>query len=317
MGIDKPDVRFVAHVDLPKSVEGYYQETGRAGRDGEPATAWMAYGLNDVVQQSRLIADSTGDEAHKRQLTAHLNAMLALCETVECRRQNLLSYFGETSPSCGNCDTCLSTPQRWDGTVAAQKLLSTIVRLDRERRQHFGAGQLIDILRGHETDRTRQWNHQNLSTWGLGADLNDAQWRGVVRQLLARGDLAISNDGHTTLGVTDLGWEVMRGSRDVALREDVVRRAAEAKAKKAPKAKADSPTLTEADAALFDRLRDWRRAEASTRAVPPYVIFHDSTLRTIAQTRPANREALAQVSGVGETKLATYGEAVLAIVAEP
>ena len=316
MGIDKPDVRFVAHVDLPKSIEGYYQETGRAGRDGEPATAWMAYGLNDVMQQRRMIAESTGGEAHKRRLTAHLNAMLALCETVECRRVNMLSYFGEESKPCGNCDTCLHPPQSWDGTEAAQKLLSTIVRLERERHQHFGAGQLIDILRGNETDKVRRWGHDALSTWGIGADLTEAQWRGVVRQLLARADLALSADGHSTLGVTDLGWEVLRGNRQVPLREDMVRRAATVR----EKARAVSPStapeldLTEPDAALFEALRQWRTSEARARSVPPYVVFHDSTLRSIAAHRPATLDDLSAISGVGTVKLSTYGEAVLKVV---
>jgi len=313
MGIDKPDVRFVAHVDLPKSIEGYYQETGRAGRDGEPATAWMAYGLSDVMKQRSMIADSVGDEAHKRRLSAHLDAMLALCETVECRRQNMLRYFGEESQPCGNCDTCLHPPGRWDGTEAAQKLLSTIVRLERERHQHFGAGQLIDILRGNETDRVRRWNHNALSTWGIGTELSEIQWRGVVRQLLARSDLALSTDGHSTLGVTGLGWEVLRGHREVPLREDVVRRAI-----REPKARRTKPevpaTVAEPDEAMFQVLRAWRTAQARDRAVPPYVVFPDSTLRAIAATRPASLDALAAISGVGSVKLATYGESVLEVV---
>ncbi|MCL2482264.1 MAG: DNA helicase RecQ [Propionibacteriaceae bacterium] len=320
MGIDKPDVRFVAHVDLPKSIEGYYQETGRAGRDGEPATAWMAYGLNDVVQQRRMIGESTGDEAHKRRLTIHLNAMLALCETVECRRQNMLSYFGEACEPCGNCDTCLDTPATWDGTQAAQKLLSTVVRLDRERRQHFGSGHLIDILRGVDTVRVRQWNHDSLSTWGIGADLTDAQWRGVVRQLLARGDMALSTDGHSTLGVTELGWEVLRGNREVPLREDVVRKAAvttESRKARTPKSTSTviaAQDLSEPDAALFEALRAWRLEESRTRSVPPYVVFHDSTLRAIAATRPTTLDELSLISGIGAMKLENYGEAVLAVV---
>jgi len=316
MGIDKPDVRFVAHVDLPKSIEGYYQETGRAGRDGEPATAWMAYGLNDVMQQRRMIAESTGGEVHRRRLTAHLDAMLALCETVECRRVDMLSYFGESSEPCGNCDTCLHPPTTWDGTVAAQKLLSTVVRLERERHQHFGAGQLIDILRGNETERVRRWNHEALSTWGIGTDLTEAQWRGVVRQLLARSDLALSADGHSTLGITDLGWEVLRGNRQVPLREDVVRRAGSVREK--TRAKSRTPELpsdlAEGDQGLFEALRTWRTSQARARSVPPYVVFPDFTLRAIAAQKPATLEELSAISGVGAVKLATYGEDVLTVV---
>ena len=324
MGIDKPDVRFVAHTDLPRSVEGYYQETGRAGRDGQPATAWLAYGLNDVVSQRRLIAESAGDEAHKRQLAAHLDAMLALCETVDCRRQNLLAYFGESAEPCGNCDTCLDPPERWDGTQAAQKLMSTIVRLERERRQHFGAGQLIDILRGTETDRVRQWRHQTLSTWGIGADLDQGQWRGVVRQLLARGDLALSDNGHSTLDVTAAGWAVLRGQRTVALRRDVVQasphRTSRTKPRPTPPA-TDAPNpaddaAAEVDADLFEALRQWRLAEARSRSLPPYVVFHDTTLRLIAAQRPASLDQLAAISGIGAAKLANYGSAVLTVVAD-
>ncbi|MBX3088951.1 MAG: RecQ family ATP-dependent DNA helicase, partial [Cryobacterium sp.] len=195
MGIDKPDVRFVAHLDLPKSVEGYYQETGRAGRDGEASTAWLAYGLQDVVQQRRMIDQSEGDAAHRRRLSLHLDAMLALCETVQCRRKQLLAYFGETSGDCGNCDNCLNPTESWDGTVPAQKLLSTIVRLERERNQHFGAGHLIDILLGRQTPRVDQYSHDDLSTFGIGSELSEAEWRGVVRQLLAQGLLAVRGDG--------------------------------------------------------------------------------------------------------------------------
>ena len=199
MGIDKPDVRFVAHLDLPKSVEGYYQETGRAGRDGLPATAWLAYGLQDVVQQRRMIATSEGDAAHRRQLSAHLDAMLALCETLQCRRVQLLSYFGEASQPCGNCDTCLNPPEGWDGTIAAQKLLSTVVRLQRQFGQKFGAGQVIDILLGRQTARVEQFGHDALSTFGLGTELRDTEWRGVVRQLLAQGLLAVQASGQGSI----------------------------------------------------------------------------------------------------------------------
>ncbi|WP_157087400.1 DNA helicase RecQ, partial [Piscicoccus intestinalis] len=219
MGIDKPDVRFVAHLDLPKSVEGYYQETGRAGRDGLPSTAWMTYGLADVVQLRKMIETGEGDEAHRRRQGQHLDAILALCETVSCRREQLLAYFGQpgTGP-CGNCDTCLDPPQAWDGTIPAQKLLSTVVRLDR-RGQRYGAGHLIDILRGVATPRVSQLGHTDLTTFGIGTDLTQGQWRGVVRQLLAAGLLAVEGD-YGTLGLTEGSAAVLRGERTVPLRHD-------------------------------------------------------------------------------------------------
>src|SRR5690606_16255535 len=220
MGIDKPDVRFVAHLDLPKSVEGYYQETGRAGRDGLPSTAWLTYGLQDVMQQRRMIDQSEGDAAHRRRLTAHLDAMLALCETVECRRQQLLAYFGEKSGACGNCDTCLTPAESWDGTVAAQKLLSTIVRLHRERNQKFGAGHLVDILLGKQTARVDQYRHDDLTTFGIGAELSEPEWRGVTRQLLAQGLLAVNSDGFGTLVITDESAAVLAGDRAVRFRRE-------------------------------------------------------------------------------------------------
>src|SRR5690349_23705188 len=218
MGIDKPDVRFVAHVDLPKSVEGYYQETGRAGRDGLPSTAWLAYGLQDVVQQRKMIEGSDGDFAFRRNAAGHLDAMLALCETVTCRRAQLLAYFGETGATeCGNCDTCLAPPESWDGTVAAQKLLSTVLRLQRERGQKFGAGQSIDILLGRPTEKVSQFRHHELSVFGIGAELREAEWRGVVRQLLAQGLLAVEGD-YGTLVLTDESGSVLRKGREVMLR---------------------------------------------------------------------------------------------------
>lgn len=307
MGIDKPDVRFVAHLDLPKSVEGYYQETGRAGRDGLPSTAWLAYGLQDVVQQRRLIDDGEGDRAHKQRMGQHLDAMLALCETVTCRRAQLLAYFGEESGPCGNCDTCLSPPESWDGTVPAQKLLSTVVRLQRERNQRFGAGQIIDILLGKETDRVRQNRHDELATFGIGREIGEQEWRGVVRQLLAQGLLSVQGE-YGTLGITEAAGAVLGGSREVLLRREAPRRAKAART-------TVGAELPAASRGLFERLREWRAQAAREQGVPAYIVFGDATLRGIAVTVPTTREALATISGVGEKKLDAYGDAVLAVVA--
>jgi len=310
MGIDKPDVRFVAHLDLPKSVEGYYQETGRAGRDGLPATAWLAYGLQDVVLQRRLIDGSEGDIAHRRRLAAHLDAMLALCETVECRRTQLLGYFGEASGSCGNCDTCLSPPQSWDGTVAAQKLLSAVFRLHRERRQRFGAGQVIDILLGRKTAKVIEHDHASLTVFGIGADQREAEWRGVVRQLLAQGLLAVEGD-YGTLALTEASSKVLAGRRQVMLRREPERAARAAKPGRAARTASAAVELPAAAAAIFEQLRAWRAATAREQGVPAYVIFHDATLRQIAAEPPATLAQLGTVSGVGETKLARYGQQIL------
>jgi ATP-dependent DNA helicase RecQ len=310
MGIDKPDVRFVAHLDLPKSVEGYYQETGRAGRDGLPATAWLAYGLQDVVLQRRLIDGSEGDTAHRRRLAAHLDAMLALCETIECRRSQLLAYFGEDAAPCGNCDTCLSPPQSWDGTVAAQKLLSAVFRLLRERRQRFGAGQVIDILLGRQTAKVTEHDHASLTVFGIGADLREAEWRGVVRQLLAQGLLAVEGD-YGTLALTDASRDVLGGRRQVLLRREPEPPARAARAARQAKVPGAAPELAPAAAAVFERLRAWRGAAAKEQGVPAYVIFHDATLRLIAGQSPATLTELGTISGIGETKLARYGQQVL------
>jgi len=307
MGIDKPDVRFVAHLDLPKSVEGYYQETGRAGRDGLPSTAWLAYGLHDVVQQRRMIDEGEGDRAHKQRMGQHLDAMLALCETVTCRRQQMLAYFGESSDPCGNCDTCLSPPEAFDGTIPAQKLLSTVVRLQRERNQRFGAGQLIDILLGRDTERVRSNRHDELTTFGIGTELSDQEWRGVVRQLLAQGLLRVSSDGYGTLGIGDAA-AVLDGSRRVMLRREAARPAKAAK-------RTAGAELPEQARDLFERLREWRAGVAREQGVPAYIVFGDATLRGIAVTKPASLEELATISGVGEKKLEAYGAGVLEVVA--
>jgi ATP-dependent DNA helicase RecQ len=306
MGIDKPDVRFVAHLDLPKSVEGYYQETGRAGRDGLPSTAWLAYGLPDVVQQRKLIDTSEGDAAHRRNLGRHLDAMLALCETVQCRRSQLLAYFGENpADACGNCDTCLNPPEGWDGTVAAQKLLSTVYRLDREFHQRFGVGHCVDILLGRHTEKVTQFGHDRLTTFGIGTELGEAGWRGVVRQLLAQGLLGVESH-HGTLQLTEASGEVLGRRREVRLRHDP---AATAPAR-VPKARS-TVELPPAAAPVFERLRAWRGAAAKEQGVPAYVIFHDATLRQIATDAPSSLAELGRISGVGETKLAKYGEQIL------
>ncbi|MFG1702795.1 DNA helicase RecQ [Nonomuraea sp. M3C6] len=307
MGIDKPDVRFVAHLDLPKSVEGYYQETGRAGRDGLPATAWMAYGLQDVVQHRRMAME--GDEAHRRRQVLHLDAMLALCESVSCRRVMLLDYFGQKgSEPCGNCDSCQTPPESWDGTIPAQKVLSTVLRLARERRQKFGVGQIVDILVGKKTAKVLQHGHETLTVFGVGADLGNAEWHGVVRQLLAQGLLAVESN-HGTLVLTDASAAVLRGQREVLLRRDTLLRPARTKTSSA---KAQAVVELSAEAApVFERLRAWRAAVAKEQGVPAYVIFHDATLREIATTSPSSLGELSQVNGVGENKLAKYGEGVL------
>jgi ATP-dependent DNA helicase RecQ len=310
MGIDKPDVRFVAHLDLPKSVEGYYQETGRAGRDGLPSTAWLAYGLQDVMQQRRMIDQSEGDAQFKRRLGANLDAMLALCETIECRRVQLLAYFGEKSLPCGNCDTCLAPPEALDGTIPAQKLMSTIVRLLRERNQRFGAGHLIDILLGRSTPRVVQQGHDSLSTFGLGADLSEQEWRGVVRQLLAQGLLGVGSDGYGTLEITEASAAVLGGARPVRLRKEPER---VAKGPKKSKVAAELPTDA---ASLFEKLREWRAGEARDQGVPAYIVFGDATLRGIAITKPGTLAELGTISGVGEKKLDQYGSALLGVVAE-
>jgi ATP-dependent DNA helicase RecQ len=328
MGIDKPDVRFVAHLDLPRSVEGYYQETGRAGRDGQPATAWLAYGLADVVQQRRMIDTGEGSLAHRRRMQSHLDAMLALCETTDCRRSQLLAYFSERATSCGNCDTCLFPPQVWDGTVAAQKLLSTIVRLERERDQRYGAGQIIDILLGKKTEKVAEKAHHELKTFGIGTELKEAEWRAVARQLLAQGLLAVQGE-YQTLGLTEASAEVLRGQREVSLRRDTqVPKAVPSKAVlskegrpaggsrtgaagTAGAAKLEAAALSPEDEALFGKLSAWRKATAAEQNIPAYTVFHNSTLASIAAARPASLRELSAISGVGDAKLVKYGQQIL------
>ncbi len=331
MGIDKPDVRFVAHLDLPKSIEGYYQETGRAGRDGEPADAWMTYGLGDVVQLRRMIEQSEGSEEFRRISFAKLDALLGLCETAGCRRVRLLDYFGEASTACGNCDTCLEPPQIWDATDAARKALSCIFRTE----QRFGAVHLIDVLRGRATARVSQWNHDQLGVFGIGSDVDETTWRSVFRQLVALGYARPDHDSFGALRLTEASRDVLRGEQSVAMRRPVPRKDKAAKVRTARRgashsdgtpagwnidshvdSQADSSegAIPEVNESLLARLKAWRSEQAREQSVPAYVIFHDSTLAAIAATQPRNLIALSGIAGIGVKKLDRYGPALLEVL---
>ncbi|HOA93665.1 MAG TPA: RQC domain-containing protein, partial [Quisquiliibacterium sp.] len=316
MGIDKPDVRFVAHLDLPKSIEGYYQETGRAGRDGQPADAWMSYGLADVVQQRRLIDASEASDDYKRISSAKLDALLGLCETAGCRRVRLLSYFGEEAGACGNCDNCLDPPQTWDATEAARKALSCIYRTG----QRFGVGHLIDVLRGHDNERIRRWHHQTLSVYGIGTDLSDQEWRVVFRQLVALDLAQVDHGAHGALQLTEASRPVLRGERSVQMRRLVVRprggrgQRGGGGGRDAPGRAALAAGLSGAQAEVFARLRAWRAEQARTQSVPAYVILHDATLAEIAQRAPTTIDALADIGGMGAKKLERYGTELLELL---
>ena len=309
MGIDKPDVRFVAHLDLPRSVEGYYQETGRAGRDGEPAEAWMAWGLQDVVTQRRFIDEGEAGDAHKRIGHAKLDALVGLAEAASCRRVALLSYFGEASQACGNCDVCLNPPTLWDGTEAAQKLLSAVYRTG----QRFGAGHVIDVLLGKTTEKTEKFGHNQLSVFGIGASQTDKVWRAVLRQLVVRGLLEVDHTAYGALKLTQAARPVLKGEETVMLRAIEVRPARSRKSRFAPSSGAG---VHDDEDPLFLALRSWRRETANEKGVPAYVILHDATLREIAARRPATLAELGEISGLGTKKLEAYGEAVLEVVGE-
>ena len=314
MGIDKPDVRFVAHLDLPKSIEGYYQETGRAGRDGAPANAWMAYGLQDVVQQRRMIDESEADEAYKRIQGQKLDAMLGLCETIGCRRVRLLSYFGQESGPCGNCDTCLHPPVSYDATVPVQKLLSTIYRVD----QRFGAGHVMDVLRGIDSEKVKQWKHDQLSTFGIGSEIGEQEWRAILRQVIAMGLVHVDSDAYNALKLTDDARPVLKGARPVQLRR-YEKPAKPGRQKRTGSAKPRGyveADLSRTEQEIFEKLRWWRVEKAREHNVPAYIIFHDATMREIAKAKPDTLDALRGVSGVGEKKLQTYGDEIVELVKE-
>jgi len=307
MGIDKPNVRFVAHLDLPKSVEAYYQETGRAGRDGLPANAWMAYGLQDVLTLRQMLSSSNADDVHKRIEYHKLDAMLALCEMVTCRRQALLAYFGDTlEQNCGNCDTCLDPVATWDGSVAAQQALSCIYRTG----QRFGVSYLIDVLRGKQDERIKQFGHDKQSTFGIGKALDEKQWRSVFRQLVAKSLVEIDVEGHGGLKLTEACRAVLRGEQTLMLRKDV----------QSTKSKRDRfekrLPVGASDSALWNALRAKRKQLADEQDVPPYVIFHDATLMAMVEARPRTHQQLSVLSGMGERKLALYGDEFLAVLAE-
>ncbi|HYF59488.1 MAG TPA: DNA helicase RecQ [Burkholderiaceae bacterium] len=318
MGIDKPDVRFVVHLDMPKTVEGYYQETGRAGRDGLPSQAWMAYGLQDVVNNRRMIDESEAGDEHKRALRAKLDAMVGLAEADGCRRVLLLRYFGEESSPCGNCDNCIRPPERWDATEAARKLLSCIYRIRQVGGFGYGAQYVIDVLRGERNEKVLERGHDRLSTFGIGADLDANAWRAVLRQLVARGLVEVAHERYGVLELTEASKPVLRGEEPVLLAKASLSRAPKARGRRnrgaggpAADATAAAIGLDAESAARFARLRAWRLETAREHGVPPYVIFHDSHLAEIARRAPLDLDELGEVPGVGAAKLERYGRAVL------
>jgi len=317
MGIDKPDVRFVAHLDMPKNIEGYYQETGRAGRDGLAADAWMAYGMQDVVNQRRMIDESPAPDAFKAILRGKLDALLALAEDTQCRRVRLLGYFGEPSTDCGNCDNCLTQPAVWDGTEAARMLLSTIYRIQQHSEMAFGAGHVMDILRGKATDKVHQYGHATLSTFGVGANFSENQLRGVLRQLLARGAVSVDTDGYNTLHLTAESRQVLRGEVPILLRDSSAGAGGTTRRKaRGASATVKAPLALDADALVrYAALKAWRSEVAKAHNLPAYVIFHDSTLATIAKRNPQDLDDLRDVSGLGSKKFEAYAAEVLEVLA--
>jgi len=315
MGIDKPDVRFVAHLDMPKNIEAYYQETGRAGRDGLPANAWMAYGLQDVVNQRRMIdAGELAGEDHKRIMRGKLDALLGLAESTTCRRVGLLAYFGEASSPCMNCDNCLQPPGLWDGTQAGRKLLSCIYRVRQASHLDFGAGHLVDILRGKRTEKVRQYGHERLSTFGIGTDLSESRWRAVLRQLIARDMVRVDSEGLNTLSLLPAARELLAGRVDLVLRDGSAWAADRSAARKPRQISVRGRAEAALNAGALERLeklKAWRAEVAREHNLPAFVIFHDATLRAIAQTNPQTFEALEGISGLGEKKRQAYGAEVL------
>jgi len=315
MGIDKPDVRFVAHLDLPKSIEAYYQETGRAGRDGKPSAAWMAYGLSDIVQQRRMIDESSGSDDFKRVSIGKLDALVGLAETAQCRRRRLLAYFGEIvhGETCGNCDNCLTPPKMRDGKVLAQKLLSCVYRTG----QRFGAMHLIDVLIGRLTEKVTQFGHDKLSVFGIGRELNEKQWRTVLRQLVAMGHLQSDSEAYGALKLTDSARGVLRGETEVWLREEAPGariRSSRAKSRRGDLAPAASAPQGDVDPELRARLRSWRSDVARERGVPAYVVLHDATIDGIVRAWPTTLDELRNVPGIGDKKLEHYGDELLRII---
>jgi ATP-dependent DNA helicase RecQ len=317
MGIDKPDVRFVAHLDMPKSIEAYYQETGRAGRDGLPADAWMIYGLADVVQQRRLIDQSPSGEEHKRVAGTKLDALLGLCESVDCRRVRLLDYFGEASGACGNCDNCLAPPDEWDGTEAARKLMSCIFRCEQASGFGFGAMQIIDVLTGQRTAKVEQYGHGRVSTFGIGKELSALQWRAVIRQLVALRLLRVDYDRFNVLKLTPGAREVLSGRRILKLRKPSEKLPRQRKPKRGELAtRRAGDAFAGESGEVFQALREWRKGVAREHGVPAYTVLHDATLQEIARRLPASLDGLRGISGIGATKLERYGEPLLKVVRE-